>query len=446
MAVAAPAKVVRTNMHSLVAGVEKLSFQNKPRGKDDLNKDFSKLLDHSKKKLSSLDSQRVVSVVDDLIRRCELVTLLPYLVENLDRFSVMLGSDLCSVLKEYDYIQLLHTKAMASQRKSKRPQSTNSNVLSEENDKTNDNNDYSSADEQVEYLASKLSSVVNITIRLFRNNPAAYNAIKDERNERSHESNTFIDHLVLLREQIFARLVTTPGEEREKQRTTVQMMTKEKKSQALIKKLEDELNVTTQEKENMVHQKNEEIRKLKLAIQTLEQESDMVNRKLISDAEKIQTSEMKNSDGRKAKLQQEVIRLKQKLNSDTTTHRNNELTLRKRKYKIETEVENWIQKYDGDMTERQDELEELSVIYAEEKKQLHDLEERFKVLEEEYDQIMEERRIAQEKREEAERELRNMVKAATLLQAFWRAYKCRKALKAKQKKSKKGKNTKKKKK
>lgn len=94
----------------------------------------------------------------------------------------------------------------------------------------------------------------------------------------------------------------------------------------------------------------------------------------------------------------------------------------------------------------QDELEELSVIYAEEKKQLHDLEERFKVLEEEYDQIMEERRIAQEKREEAERELRNMVKAATLLQAFWRAYKCRKALKAKQKKSKKGKNTKKKKK
>lgn len=78
-----------------------------------------------------------------------------------------------------------------------------------------------------------------------------------------------------------------------------------------------------------MHQKNEEIRKLKLAIQTLEQESDMVNRKLISDAEKIQTSEMKNSDGRKAKLQQEVIRLKQKLNSDTTTHRNNELTLRK---------------------------------------------------------------------------------------------------------------------
>ena len=30
-----------------------------------------------------------------------------------------------------------------------------------------------------------------------------------------------------------------------------------------------------------------------------------------------------------------------------------------------------------------------------------------------------------------------MVKAATLLQSFWRAYKCRKALKAKQKKQKK---------
>ena len=73
-------------------------------------------------------------------------------------------------------------------------------------------------------------------------------------------------------------------------------------------------------------------------------------------------------------------------------------------------------------------------MYTEEKKQLHELEERFETLEAEYLQIMEERRAAREKREQAERELALMVKAATTIQAFWRSYKVRKALKSKKKK------------
>ena len=52
---------------------------------------------------------------------------------------------------------------------------------------------------------------------------------------------------------------------------------------------------------------------------------------------------------------------------------------------------------------------------------------------------MEERRIARERREAAERELRAMVKAASVIQSFWRAFKMRKALKNKKKKGKKGK-------
>lgn len=42
----------------------------------------------------------------------------------------------------------------------------------------------------------------------------------------------------------------------------------------------------------------------------------------------------------------------------------------KRKYKIETEVENWISKYDQDMGEKQDEYEQIDEVYTKEKKQL----------------------------------------------------------------------------
>ena len=65
---------------------------------------------------------------------------------------------------------------------------------------------------------------------------------------------------------------------------------------------------------------------------------------------------------------------------------------------------------------------------------MFELEERFATLEKEYLAIMEERRVARDKRERAQRELALLVKSATTIQAFWRSYKVRKALKAKNKK------------
>ncbi|GFS20566.1 IQ domain-containing protein D [Elysia marginata] len=83
---------------------------------------------------------------------------------------------------------------------------------------------------------------------------------------------------------------------------------------------------------------------------------------------------------------------------------------------------------------KQDEFEEINLVYTEEKQQLKELEERFATLEKEYTAIMEERRVARDKRERAQRELAILVKSATTIQAFWRSYKVRKALKAKSKK------------
>ena len=87
----------------------------------------------------------------------------------------------------------------------------------------------------------------------------------------------------------------------------------------------------------------------------------------------------------------------------------------------------------------QDEFDQLDTVYTEEKKQLNELEERFRTMEKEYRDIMEERRIAREKAEQANRELQAKIKAATLIQSFWRALKARKQLKNKKKKGKKGK-------
>ena len=78
-----------------------------------------------------------------------------------------------------------------------------------------------------------------------------------------------------------------------------------------------------------IHQKNETVRKLKSNISFIEHDSEVSNRKLVTEAQKVEIAEIKNSDGKKAKLQQEVIQLKQRLQTQVSSHKDSELTLRK---------------------------------------------------------------------------------------------------------------------
>lgn len=94
----------------------------------------------------------------------------------------------------------------------------------------------------------------------------------------------------------------------------------------------------------------------------------------------------------------------------------------------------------------QDEYETIESIYKEEKKQLSELEEKFTSLQKEYFVIIDEREMARRMREESERKMIVMVRAATTIQAFWRSFKVRKVLKAKKKKTASGSEKKKKKK
>lgn len=66
----------------------------------------------------------------------------------------------------------------------------------------------------------------------------------------------------------------------------------------------------------------------------------------------------------------------------------------------------------------------------------------FSALETEYNEILEKRRLAEEKRKEEMRVLELKTKAAIFAQAWWRGYSTRKALKNKKNKNKGGKRKK----
>uniref|UniRef100_A0A9L0RAX4 Dynein regulatory complex protein 10 n=1 Tax=Equus caballus TaxID=9796 RepID=A0A9L0RAX4_HORSE len=182
------------------------------------------------------------------------------------------------------------------------------------------------------------------------------------------------------------------------------------------------------EKENFV------IQELKNHLQQVLRFSDSSLLRTKQEAEKQQKADFRASQARVAKIQQELLLLRSQFHSLVMENREAEQALRKKKYKVETEIENWIQKYDMDMGEKQDEYEELDSVYKEEKAQLEELKQKHDVLMEEFNQIRAEQEINSRKRMEAEQELVRMVRAATVIQAVWKGYLVRSLLRSKRRK------------
>ncbi|XP_061183426.1 dynein regulatory complex protein 10-like [Saccostrea echinata] len=444
-----------------------------------LRLDPSRALEPTRKKISTIEAQRVMSVFEDTISKAEIVTILPYILENRERFRVSLGAELSLLLdihkntvdsyeeiKQQLDIQLRQRRIRtASTEKSEgleeertgefgaagvtptespmpeaevRDISRRSSVASGRSARSVQSvESYDSQTERtmrsLSLVAQQLSSSCKNILRAFLSNPNALNMIKAQA-RRSEQCDVFIKDMNDLRDVLLNKLLTTPEEEKERMQYIQEVSKRERQNAVVIEDLEQKLKAAMDEKDEEIKKKNSVIRKLQADLRQIEKFSDENNKRVTNEAEKQEQADLKNSEGKKQRLMTELNQLKTQLQNAVMEHRENEQELRRKKFRVESQVENWIQKYDTDMNERQNEYEEIDLVYTEEKKQLHELEERFKTLEAEYQQIMEERRVAREKREAAEREMALMVKAATTIQAFWRSFKVRKALKARKKK------------
>lgn len=483
-----------------------------------LKLDPTRALEPARKKLTTIESQRIMAVFEESIRRAEIVTALPYIMENIDRFKVSLGSELVDVIKQHSRTQDTYGDIRAQlddllQRRERQLAQVASRVSSAKSERE-DNNDedfdseqegedgfeeenadeaagsetrsaarsetgsgnlktasqlpressarsskenvannvdqmmgqrpssvMSNLDPRIEevmrnlgLIAQQVSHSCKNILRLFALNPAAIKIVTSDANVRDEGGQNIVHSMNELRDILMHKLLTTPQEETERMAYLDDISKRERHNAAIIEKQEHELKEALEDKEEEIRKKNDIIKRLQTDLHQIEKFSDENIRRTRAEAEKQEIADSKNSDQKIQKLQTEINQLQTQLNNAVTENREKEADLRAKKYKVENEVDNWIQKYDQDMGERQDEYEEIDLVYTEEKKQLFELEERFATLEKEYVAIMEERRIARDKRERAQRELALLVKSATTIQAFWRSYKVRKALKSKSKK------------
>ena len=300
--------VVRAETTASVASsfeqlLPKMKEKHKEKPKD--TSDPLKVLDPARKKLTSVEAQRVIAVVDDSIKRLELVSLLPYITENLNRFSVALGLDLVQVIEEHNALQSSYQKAVSKfsleRRRSQSASPTASNVSSRRSSEAsqgaleNENSiplqesrqssasskrsvsrkalrlsavqqydEFETVDSKlIHALQSQMKHSVRTILRLFSLNPAAGNTLQDLKNQRSAEVNSMIDELYVLRAILFEKLLTTPSEEQERKQYLKQIVAREMKSSETGRKLQEELKKSIEDKENEVNFTRHSLRQLK---------------------------------------------------------------------------------------------------------------------------------------------------------------------------------------
>lgn len=282
------------------------SVSNKLRNR--LRLDPSRALEPARKKIATIEAQRVMSVFEDTIVRSEIMTLLPYIIDNLERFRINLGSELSEliehhavILRSYDDIKETldkqlrrHAKREKSGRKSQTPVMSptdpEGNQMLDEDAATavtpsdlpsSRQSHYSgrgglasgrdrpssassvgsnfSMDSQVErtvrsltMVAQQLNTSCKNVLRAFQTNPSAMNSIKNEFSKRVPAAQEFVTNMHELKDILLNKLLTTPEEEKERMDYIQEISKRERNNASVIDKLEAELKAAQDDKDEEV--------------------------------------------------------------------------------------------------------------------------------------------------------------------------------------------------
>ncbi|XP_045390731.1 dynein regulatory complex protein 10 isoform X1 [Lemur catta] len=328
-------------------------YQGPATNKMGLKADAStKPLVPSKSKLTTIEAKRIMSVLEEAIYKVELVTVLSYVASNPEGVEKVLGEDILRAVREHeDLCQVLLENARCLEEKER---------LLQEEAEMEEEWQLRDLDLSIEMQKSSLlpliqqikDSTKNV-LRLLLSNPQAAGFLQMQTLGRSAGAQKFIDSLRELQGFLFEKLLTSPMEAKDKAQFIQDINKRNQRNQEVIDALENELTARRKSREAEVEKENFVIQELKTRLHQVLKFSESSLLRTKQEAEKQQKVDFRASQARVAKIQQEILMLRSQFHNLVTENREMEQALRKKKYKVETEIENWIQKYDTEMGEKQ---------------------------------------------------------------------------------------------
>lgn len=230
-----------------------------------------RILAPAQKKLSTVESQRILAVMDEATKRLECALVLPFLADSLHRFSVSLGSELVAMIEEYhklvgEYNQLFEllesqgTKVGASSDMNLRT-SSGSSIRSDGGagrairlepllERTAE--DRENVEEHFHQIRHQLKHCVKSILRALNKDPATTSILQAAAKERSRSSSQLLESMGSLCGVVNETLLTTRVEEVKREEHLQKVAERQQSAEEQIRRLEHEL-------EEALQQKNEEV-------------------------------------------------------------------------------------------------------------------------------------------------------------------------------------------
>lgn len=196
----------------------------------------------SNTKLTTIETKRIMSVLDETIQKVELVTLLGYVASNEEGLEDILGKDITRAVREHkDLCQALldHVGHLQEEeRRSKEEEDFEEEAWFKDH--------LLSIERQKSHLLPLKQQVKDSTkniLRLLLKNPQAARLLQMQTQGRSAGAQSFIENLVELRGFLFEKLLTSPMEARDKIQFIQDITKRNMRNQEVIDALENELAV-----------------------------------------------------------------------------------------------------------------------------------------------------------------------------------------------------------
>ncbi|XP_059192492.1 dynein regulatory complex protein 10 [Centropristis striata] len=393
------------------------------------SEDVIKNHEKSQKTLLSFEAERILKVLENCINQVEIVATLPAVL----RLNSVMDKQLSKALQEH---QILDEKL-----------------------ETVEHLKWESGDLEQEGVVRKARTQVEKDIknsardllRIVRAKPEAMCGLRaelvkelgDGDNEHMLEvgdsERMLIRGLKTFHIDVGQKLMTSLDEEVQQLLQEQEFLSTASDLERMISQEDDKKTIIKGIDEN-ISKKNDKIKYLQSFLQGRSRQN--VDMSLLVDSQR--QSLLKTSEVKHTSMQQQIDQLNTQLSSLALENRQAERVIQEKNENVEAEIEYLLQMFDAEIGEIQANLELNETDYDKEEEEQKKLEKPFSVLEVECNQILEKRRLAEEKRKEEIKELELKTKAAIFAQAWWRGYSTRKALKnkSKSKKVKKGKGKK----
>uniref|UniRef100_A0A8C3UZJ4 Dynein regulatory complex protein 10 n=1 Tax=Catharus ustulatus TaxID=91951 RepID=A0A8C3UZJ4_CATUS len=263
--------------------------------------DVVKALDPRQLKPDNMETERILTVLDETTVKLEITGLILRIIGSLERYARMLGPEMTSSLLEHQKLsmEVQHLLSSPGNEKSRRA------------------------------VEQRLKCSMRNILRLFMANPLLYHGLKYRIRLRESPADVFIKAFMEFRDFTLERLLTSPDKEKEKIQLMEDISLQVEKNTEMISALQEELAAAIQTRDEEVNRKDKTIENLKTSIENLAKSGKADIQQIIKEGEKQQKEDEKASQERCARLKQDIQRLRVHLNALVLKHRASELVLRK---------------------------------------------------------------------------------------------------------------------